>query len=175
MISSFEKSSFFTQEITIRNRYRNEELKYYYYFYKTTRIIPENVIYRNPFIFFFVKCENYFKAKRFLKLIRSQLSNKKILIIRSETTLMKLLFSFFPDTYIHDIGLSVMENGRHVIKILFLFYKDRGIAIGKEGTYIKILNEIFEDFVRIDSKKIPIRIKCELIKKKEFETSLITL
>ncbi|MFX0070278.1 MAG: hypothetical protein ACFFAO_04225 [Candidatus Hermodarchaeota archaeon] len=163
MISSLETNSFFTQKIKMKKRYNNDEIRFHYYFYKKTKIIPENIIYRDPFIFFFINNEHYFKARRFAKSIRTQLSNKKILIIRSESTLIKLLFSFFPDTYIHDITLTINEDGEKVINVLFLFYKDRGIAVGKSGNYIKLLNEVFRKYVQLENNGTPLKIKCDLI------------
>lgn len=155
---------FFSQKIIIKKKYSNREINLYNFFHQKTNVYPDTVIIQKQFIFFFVKNENYFKAERFLKSIRIQLLNKKVLIIRSETTLIKLLFSFFPDTYIHDITLSIIKNtGKIVIKVIFLFYEDRGIAVGRSGDYIKIVNEIFKNYVILEKTKEHIKIKCALI------------
>ncbi|TFG24297.1 MAG: hypothetical protein EU529_04790 [Promethearchaeota archaeon] len=164
MDSLLEEKSFLTQKVKIKKKYSNKEIQLHHFFHQKTKIFPENVIIHNQFIFFFVKSEDYFKAKRLLKNLRTQLIDKKILIIRSETTLIKLLFSFFPDTYIHDITLSIVENtGKRLVKIIFLFYEDRGIAVGRSGDYINLVNKIFENYITLEKFNTSIEIKCEII------------
>lgn len=85
------------------------------------------------------------------------------MIIKSESSLIRLLFSLFPDTYIHDVIVDINESGTRVITILFYFYKDRGIAIGRNGTYIKIINRIFNDYIFLENYNTPIEIKCDAI------------
>ncbi|MHA1438326.1 MAG: hypothetical protein ACTSPD_12185 [Promethearchaeota archaeon] len=82
---------------------------------------------------------------------------------------MKLLFRFFPDLYIHDIFLEKDDNtGENILYICFLSYEERGIAVGKNGDYIKAVNKIFSKYIAFKgpfSSKIyqlPIRIKCVL-------------
>ena len=164
MDSLSEEKSFLTQKVKIKKKYSNKEITYHHFFHQKTNIYPDNVIILHQFIFFFVKSEDYFKAKRLLKTLRTQLIDKKILIIRSETTLIKLLFSFFPDTYIHDITLNNAENtGKRLVKIIFLFYEDRGIAIGRSGDYINIVNNIFENFITLEKFDNQIEIKCDIV------------
>jgi hypothetical protein len=163
MISSLHGSSFLIQDVKVMKKFSNEEIKFYLFFYSETYIFPEFIIHRAPFLFFFVKNEEYFEAKRHLKNIRSKIHHKKVMIIRNETNLLRLLFSFFPDTYIHDIILGVKANNRKEVKILFLFYEDRGIAIGKNGCYINIINEIFNKFIMVEGYDLPINIKCDSI------------
>ncbi len=164
MDSLLEERSFLTQKVKIKKKYSNKEIQFHHFFHQNTKIFPENVIIHNQFIFFFVKSEDYFKAKRVLKTLRTQLIDKKILIIRSETTLIKLLFSFFPDTYIHDITLNVVENtGKRLVKIIFLFYEDRGIAIGRSGDYINVINYLFKKYIILEKFNTSIEIKCEII------------
>lgn len=164
MISITESNSFFSKKVNIKKKFYNKELYLLQYFRQKTKIYPENVIVLRNFIFFFVKNENYFKAKRYLKAIRKQLRSK-ILIIRAENTLIKLLFSFFPDLYIHDIKLDIIEknNGRTIINVCFLTYEERGIAIGRNGDYIKAINVIFEKYITSENDRFPILIKCEII------------
>ena len=89
-------------------------------------------------------------------------NKQKVLIIKSESTLIRLLFSLFPDTYIHDIIVDI-KNGTRLITILFYFFEDRGIAIGRNGTYIKIINRIFDEYVYLENYNTPIEIKCDAI------------
>jgi len=74
-----------------------------------------------------------------------------------------LLFSLFPDTYIHDVLLGIKDDGARLITIFFYFYEDRGIAIGRNGTYIKIINRIFDEYVYLENYNTPIEIKCDAI------------
>lgn len=154
---------FFSQKITIKKKYSNRELKLHQYFYHITNIYPENIIQLKKFIFFFVNNENYFKAIIFLNYIRKQLW-KKVLIIRAEDTLIKLLFGLFPDPYIHDIKVEMnIYSGKKIVNVCFLSFEERGIAIGRSGDYIKAVNEIFEKYIIFENSGIPIKIKCELI------------
>jgi len=160
------------QKLKIKKKYSNNGIKLYHFFRNNTGVNPDNVIFISPYIFFFVSSEDYFKAKRLLKKIRTKLINKKVMIIKSESSLIRLLFSLFPDTYIHDIIVDINESGTREITILFYFFKDRGIAIGRNGTYIKIINRIFDEYVYLEKKKqnkkhthynTPIEIKCDAI------------
>ena len=156
--------TFFSQIIKIKKKYSNLEFNLHQYFYKKTKLHPENIIVLNQFIFFFIKNEDYFKAKLFLNSIRKQLE-KKILLIRAENNLIKLLFGFFPDPYIHDIKIEINEKKIKTITICFISFEERGIAIGRSGDYIKAVNEIFEKYIIFEKKEIPFsKIKCELVK-----------
>jgi len=156
--------TFFSQIIKIKKKYSNTEFNLHQYFYKKTKLHPENIIIINQFIFFFIKNEDYFKAKLFLNSIRKQLE-KKILLIRAENNLIKLLFGFFPDPYIHDIKIEINEKKIKTITICFISFEERGIAIGRSGDYIKAVNEIFEKYIIFEKKEIPFsKIKCELVK-----------
>ena len=164
MVRLLEEKSFLFQNVKIKKVFSNKEIHLHHFFNQTTKIFAENVIVRNQFIFFFVKNEDYFKAKRFLKKLRTLLTDKKVLIIRSETTLINLLFSFFPDTYIHDINLDVEENTRNrLIRVIFIFYEDRGIAVGRSGDYINVVNNIFENYITLERFENPLKIKCDII------------
>ena len=153
---------FLYQKVKIKKKYSNKELIFLKYFNKKTEIWPSNVILTEHFIFFFVRGRDYFKARLYRDSIRKNLE-RKILIIRAEKILIKLLFGFFPDPYIHDIKMFNGQNGSKTVTVYFLTFKDRGIAIGRKGDYIKAINEIFEKFVILDDVVRPIRIKCEMI------------
>ncbi len=156
MLSSSTDEYFLYQKVKIKKKYSNKELILLQYFYEKTKIYPENVIITEYFIFFFVRGQDYFKARLFRALFRKNLESK-ILIIRAEKVLIKLLFGFFPDPYIHDLKLVINKNsGSKTVTIYFLSFKDRGIAIGRKGEYIKAINEIFEKFVLLDGEVIPI-------------------
>jgi len=165
MLSTILDDLIYYQQLKFRRLYTNEELRLYQYFVEKTGIKPKNVILINQFVYFFVDNRKYFKAKIQINSIRRELISKKILIIRSETTLIRLLFSLFQDLYIHDIRIEMnIYTGKREISIYFLSYKDRGIAIGRNGEYIKTVNEFFERFVIFDYNRVPIKIKCDVFK-----------
>ncbi|UCC19099.1 MAG: hypothetical protein JSV62_13510 [Promethearchaeota archaeon] len=143
--------------------YSNYELKLREYFYeKTEGIYPDFIVVIRQFIFFFVKKEHYFDAKEYLESIRRELANRKVIIIRIEKILINMLFSFFPDLNIDTVKIeSDYESNRREISVYFLFFKERGIAIGRNGDYIRAVNEIFEKYVIFGNKNSPIRVKCK--------------
>ena len=90
------------------------------------------------------------------------------LLLRLSLSLF-LLLSFFPDPYIHDIKLEQNKKEyENVIKIYLLSYEERGIAIGRNGDYIKAINDIFKSYVEFEEfatfrkYKIPIRVSVEV-------------
>lgn len=158
-------NAFFSQKIRIKKIYSNTELNLHEYFYNKTKIFPENVIIMKQFIFFFINNEDYFEAKSFLNSIRKQLE-RKVILIRAENVLIKLLFSFFPDPYIHDIKIEIVKKDKKEFKtiiICFLSFEERGIAIGRKGDYIKAVNDLIEKFIIFEKETIPLRIKCEMV------------
>jgi len=158
---------FFSEKIRIKNSYSNEEIKLYDFFHDITNIYPINIIMKRNFILFFVKNEEYFSAKAKINKLRLKLSMKKLILVRSEDNIINLLFSLFPDTYIHDIIINLDEAAEKIVfKIIFYFYKDRGIAVGRNGEYIKTVNELFKNCIRFKNLgKKTIEIKCEIKKK----------
>ncbi len=156
----------FYQLLLFVNKYSNFELQLRQYFYnKTGGIYPVLIIVIDKFIFFFVKSEKYFNSKIYLDSIRRDLAYKKVLIIRFETILINLLFSFFPDVYIHDIKIDFNKNScKKEISIYFFFIKERGIAIGRNGDYIKAVNQLFENYIIFENKHVPLAVKCKIIK-----------
>ena len=168
MLQNLPDDLFLSQKLSIKRKYSNIELHLHQYFLKKTKIHPESVfIYKNSIIFFFVKNEDYFKAKLSLRSIRGDLQNKKVLIIRAEQTLIKLIFSFFPDTHIHDIVLDFNDKSNEkTITINFLSFEERGIAVGRNGDYIKSVTEIFQKYVNLKESfydDLKIKIQCECI------------
>ncbi len=170
MLSSLEEELFFTQKIIIRKKFSNEHIKFFKFFFQKTSVPLENVLIIKNFIFFFVKNEDYFKASKQIKSIRTQFI-KKLIIIRSEKTLMNLIMSFFPDPYIHDLRIESDKNTEvKIITVYLLSFEERGIAIGRSGEYIKAVNEIFknhvlfEEYATFERYKIPIRVRCVLKK-----------
>lgn len=155
----------FYRLLSFIKKFSNFELKLLTYFYKKTNgIYPESIIIINQFIFFFVKSENYFISKQYLKSIRRELASKKVLIIRVERIFINLLFSFFPDVYIHDIKIDTnSRSDQKVISLYFLIAEERGIAIGRNGDYIKAVNRIFKDFIKFENNDSPLAIKCKFI------------
>jgi len=125
-----------------------------------------SVILVDKFVFFFVKSGDYFTAKPYLKKLRHIIKSRKLLVIRAETTLIKLIFSFFDDIYIHNVRTN--ENPkRDMVDVLFLSNKDRAVAVGKEGKYIKTVNYLFKNYISFKNpvKKtgcIPLELRCSL-------------
>ncbi|MFW9878487.1 MAG: hypothetical protein ACFFG0_35850 [Candidatus Thorarchaeota archaeon] len=156
---------YFYQILSFVRKYSNFELKLNRYFYnKTNGIIPEFIVVINKFIFFFVRKDKYFPSKIYLGSIRREIIAKKVLIIRAENVFINLLFSFFPDLYIHDIKIeNDIKSGKREISLYFLSYKDRGIAIGRHGEYIKCLNELCQKYIILENKKTPLKIKCKVL------------
>jgi hypothetical protein len=177
----FGDNSFFNLELKYDRKYTNKELLFFRYFYKITKVYAEHIIIIREtfdikddydqraldklpvkFIFFFVKGSDFFKAKYHLGSLRRNLGSK-VLIIRAEKKLINLLFGFFPDPYIHDIQFRVNKNTKKIeATIFFLSFEERGIAVGRNGEYIKAVNKIFERFIHFEDKSNSIKIKCEL-------------
>ncbi|MFW9897020.1 MAG: hypothetical protein ACFFD7_14535 [Candidatus Thorarchaeota archaeon] len=156
---------YFYQMLSFVRKYSNMELKLGKYFYnKTKGICPEFIVVIEKHIFFFVKKESYFISKLYLDSMRREFKSKKIIIIRIETVFINLLFSFFPDLYIHDIRIEKdINSGMREISLYFLTYQDRGIAIGRKGEYIKSLNELCQKFLILENKITPLEIKCKTV------------
>ncbi|MFX1328062.1 MAG: hypothetical protein ACFE91_07965 [Promethearchaeota archaeon] len=151
------------QLLSFVEKYSNFELKLHNYFYqKTDGIFPEFIVVINEYIFFFVKNENFFRSNMYLNSMRRELINKKVLIIRFEKILINLLFSLFPDLNIKNIKVEMNDtSGIRVLSIYFLFYKERGLAIGRNGDYIKVINEIFKKYVVFENRNTPLEVKCK--------------
>jgi len=108
--------------------------------------------------------EYYFEAKAHLNSIRFKFC-RKVALIRSESTLINLVHSFFPDIYIHDIKVEFnIYSGKREISVNFLTFEDRGIAIGRNGDYIKAVNKLLEVYIVFQNNEAPIKISCEVIK-----------
>ncbi len=146
--------------------YSNFELKLREYFaQKTEGIYPEFIVVINQYIFFFVKKKYYLSAQMHLSAMRRQISKRKIIIIRIEKILINLLFSFFPDLNIDDIIIEDDNlSGRKEISVYFLFFKERGIAIGRNGEYIRAVNYIFENYVVFEYNNTPLKVNCKFKK-----------
>ena len=95
--------------------------------------------------------------------MRREIAPKKVLIIRADNVFINLLVSFFPDLYIHQFLIESDESGEREIALYFLTYKDRGIAIGRRGLYIKTLNELCQKYVVLENKLTPLEIKCKVL------------
>lgn len=153
----------FYQLVSFKKKYTNFELKLREYFFeKTQGIYPEFVVVIRQFIFFFVKKQHYFSSKVYLDSMRRELGNRKIIIIRIEKTLINILFSFFPDLNIENIKIEFgKQSSKREISIYFLFFEERGIAIGRNGDYIRAVNEIFENYVVFENQNAPLIVRCK--------------
>ncbi|TFG17480.1 MAG: hypothetical protein EU531_03155 [Promethearchaeota archaeon] len=162
-MSILNNAVIFSQIVSFKKKFHNEELCYLGYFFKLTQIEPVNIIIQDNFVFFLVKSEEYHIAKAFLKRIRRQLKHYKVLVIREEMTLLRMIFSFFPDTYIHDIQLvRDLISKNIVITLFFILDLDRSIAVGNKGRYINIINYIFNNALNFPlNSKSKIKIQCK--------------
>ncbi len=153
----------FYQLVSFKKKYTNYELKLREYFFEKTKgIYPEFVVVIRQFIFFFVKKSQYFCSKMYLDSMRRELGNRKISIIRIEKTLINILFSFFPDLNIENVRVEYDNKSRkREISVYFLFFEERGIAIGRNGDYIKAVNEIFENFINFENRNAPLKVRCK--------------
>ena len=149
MLTTIDEKLFLNQRVTINKIYYNEHVTLYNFFCDETKLYPESILIRRGYVFFFVKTTEYFKSKKFLKPMRAK-SNNKVIIIRAEKTLIKLILGFFPDTYVHEITLDTDRTGKVIVNLHYIFYEDRGIAIGRGGEYIKLVNEIFKKDVELE-------------------------
>jgi len=158
--------SLLNQRLHIKKKYTNQELLLHHYFFQYCKVYPKNIILISNFVFFFVNSRDYFNAKISLPLMRRQLKVKKLLIIREEKTLLRLLYNFFPDPYVHDIQVHRnVYSGKKEIIVGFLSFVERGIAIGCRGEYIKAVNTLFEKNVSFGKNKgFQVNIKCEVVK-----------
>jgi hypothetical protein len=166
-----DENTFFRQIIEIKNKLTNNELKLFQFFYEQTDINLVNLIVDKNYIFCFVSQEDYFLAKRSIAKLRYKISKykKKILIIRAEKTLIRLIFTLFQDTYIHDVRLILNNSNKIIILLEFLNEQDKIIAVGNKGSYIKTVNTLIDSYLSYHicskiSKKIPIEIKCGITK-----------
>ncbi|MFX0021695.1 MAG: hypothetical protein ACFE9S_05175 [Candidatus Hermodarchaeota archaeon] len=151
------------QLVSFKKKYSNFELKLREYFFeKTQGIYPVFVVVIRQYIFFFVKKQDYFSSKIYLDSMRREIGNRKIIIVRIEKTLINMLFSFFPDLNIENIKIEFdNHSSNREISVYFLFLEERGIAIGRNGDYIKAVNEIFEKFIMFENQNAPLKVKCK--------------
>jgi hypothetical protein len=153
----------FYQLVSFKKKYSNFELKLREYFFEKTKgIYPEFVVVIRQYVFFFVKKQHYFSSKVYLDSIRREIGDRKIIIIRIEKILINMLFSFFPDLNIENIKIEFdNHSSNREISIYFLLFEERGIAIGRNGDYIRAVNEIFEKFIVFENQNTPMKVKCK--------------
>ncbi|MHA1241038.1 MAG: hypothetical protein ACTSQU_09625 [Promethearchaeota archaeon] len=164
--NSFINNLLFYQKLLVKKIFSNEELLLYHFFHEITKRPPQNVIIVKEFVFFFLKNEDYFKAKAKLPYLRKKFQHRKIVIVREEDVLINLVYGFFPDPYIHTVSIERnIYTGKTKIMVGFLSYEERGIAIGCNGNYIKAVNEIFERYVTfVNHYGNQVKIKCDVVK-----------
>jgi len=163
--NSFVDNLLFYQKLTVKKKFSNRELLLLHFFYASTKIFPRNVIIVKDIVFFFLDNENYFEAKLKLPYLRKKFQNRRIVLVREEGVLVNLIFGLFPDPYIHRMRIERNINtGQITIRVGFLSYEERGIAVGCNGDYIKAINIIFESYVKFaDYRGIQIKIKCDVV------------
>jgi len=167
MFNSLIHNLFLSQKIQFKTKFSNKELILFNYFANKTKITPKNVFLINNFIFFFIEPVNYYRSKIYQHVLRRELSEKKLVIVSLQSTLIKQIFSFFPDVHIQDIRLkqNPIDNSLTII-ICVLSYEERNIAIGNSGYYIMAVNEIFKKYVEYKGQYytfIPFKIQCDLV------------
>jgi len=158
---------FLSQKIQFKTKFTNNEIKLYNYFTKKTKFAPQNLFSVNDFIFFFIEPINYYHCKIYQNVLRRELTEKKLMIISLQPTLIKQIFSFFPDIHIQDIKVkpNPIKNDLSII-ICVLSNEERNIAIGTGGDYIKAVNMILEKYVKYGGRyftNIPFKIHCKLV------------
>ena len=157
---------FFYQIVKVKKHFFNIEIMLSKFFHEITKIFPVCLIRNKNFLFFFVKPGDYLTAKLYVRKLRYLLKNRKILIIREESTLIRLVFSFFEDVYIHNVML-IESPTVDIIDVLFLFKKDRAVAVGNDGCYIKAVNYIFRNYISFNYpfnkiESYPVELRCSL-------------
>jgi len=152
-----------TIAISFKKKFTIRELLLHQYFYQCCKVYPKNIILIGNFVFFLVNSRDYFNAKLSLPLMRSHLTIKKLVIIREEKTLLRLLYNFFPDPQVHNIRVNQNgPSGKKEIIVGVSSFVERGIAIGCRGEYIKAVNKLFEENVSFgENFGFQIIIKCE--------------
>jgi hypothetical protein len=68
--------------------------------------------------------------------------------------------------YIHNV-LLIENPTKDIIDVLFLFKKDRAVAVGIDGAYIKTVNYIFRNYISYNYpfnkiEDFPVEIRCSL-------------
>ncbi|MFX0026098.1 MAG: KH domain-containing protein [Candidatus Hermodarchaeota archaeon] len=146
----------------------------YDFFFKKTNIYPKCVIVINQFVFFIVNKDLiiYNEVKKHMYNLRRILC-KKVAIIKEQSTLIHLLYSLFPDIFIYDIIIEVSNiSNERSISIKFLSYEDRAIAVGRNGEYIKAVNQLLEKHILFQNNKAQIKIRCKVANQNEIYQNL---
>ena len=160
----------------MRRQLSNKEMRYYQYFHKRTGVYPTNVMRNKNYVFFFIKPENLFHAKKLLKKIRSDLG-KKVFIIRENISLIRMLFDLFPEIYISDVKSEFNKKTGMLYTILYISsYNERGGEVTLGTGYLTAVNNILNNYAVIENNRaITIRIKVVYVdqKKRKDENELI--
>lgn len=164
----------FYQVLSFIRKYSNFELKLYDFFFKKTGIYPKCIIVINQFAFFIVNKDliTYNEVKKHLYNLRRCLC-KKVAIIKEQSTLIHLLYSLFPDIFIYNIKIEATNfSNERLISIKFLSYQDRAIAVGRNGEYIKAVNQLLEKHIIFHNNKAQIKIICKVADQNEIYQNL---
>jgi hypothetical protein len=164
----------FYQVLSFVRKYSNFELKLYDFFFKKTHIYPKCVMVINQFVFFIVNKDlnTFNEVKKHLYNLRRYLC-KKVAIIKEQSTLIHLLYSLFPDIFIYDINIEATNfSNKRIISIKFLSYQDRAIAVGRNGEYIKAVNQLLEKHIIFQNKEAQIKILCKVANQNEIYQNL---
>ncbi len=166
------------QMLSFFKKYSNYEIKLHNYFYEKTRIDPTYIsvikIEGLEYIFFFIEKESYLEARTYLNSIKkefrirsyySKQTSKKVAIIKADGVFIHQVFNFFPDLDIYDIQIKSNEY-LGLYEILVLFLRDLNIyhvAVGRNGSYIKAINALFEETINFENRNTPVKIKCSVV------------
>lgn len=128
---------FFEQRVKVRRDIKTQGFDAFFEdFKRMSGIEPINVIYINEHLFIFLSSENYFQAKRRFTLFKKKFRFLKIFFLREEKNFFNLIFSLFPDAYLHQIKVD---------------YKKQTITIpnptNNDQIEPEVLNELFNKYI----------------------------
>ncbi|TFF88241.1 MAG: hypothetical protein EU550_01670 [Promethearchaeota archaeon] len=151
------KDPILQMRVNFKKKFTNLEIDLGNLFFEMSEVLPSNIINLSNYYLFFVPNELYFEAKNHLKKLKRMIKNKKVVLVRDTPSLQNLLMSFFPDVYIHDLNVENSENEDKItIIIVVLTSEELAIAIGENGSYIKLVNKVLQKYIK------SIEVKCEL-------------
>ena len=174
MLYTILEDLIFYQIISFKRKFSNFEIKLSNYFFEKVGVCPRCVIIINPFIFFIINRDliTYYKVKKHIPFLRRQFG-KKIAIIRDQPSLIHLLYSLFPDIFIYNIEIEATNfSNERLISIKFLSYQDRAIAVGRNGEYIKAVNQLLKKHIIFQTNKAQIKIICKVADQNEIYQNL---
>ncbi len=156
-------SLYLRQKVEIKRKFTNKEITLSKKFASYAKVQPDNIIFIEPYIFFFLEPDKYYKTKYFIQTLKKELG-KKIRLVKfrnKRDTLLDLITSLFPEIFINDYGYYFDSNNQmDVIVVETLTLQERGIAIGRNGEYIKAINALLTNHALYDYRTKYVQIRC---------------